>query len=474
MPGESEGREERVMEQLRGHGQERMVSYLEEELEGEERQRLLEQLDGLAWRRLEAFRLLLGTPPTDVSFADVRPAPIERLPLNEWQQEADQKAAEGGEEAIRADRLAVLTVAGGQGTRLRYDHPKGMFPITPIREKSLFEHFAEAILAVRRRYACRLPWLVMTSLTNEAQTREYFRDNDFFALGEESVHFFVQRLNPILDGGGQLLLAERDRLLVGPDGHGGVFTALHEAGLLEMLREGGWDLVSYFQVDNPLVTVVDPRFIGYHLKRGADFSCKVVPKRDPEEGLGLAVMKGDHPAVIEYVDVPHHIAAARLPSGQLKLRYGSIAIHILDVPFAERVVAEPEGLPWHMARKQYEIVGPGGEKRLSEPEACVKFERFIFDALRFADECAFVEVRRDTEFAPVKNYEGEDSPQTARELLQRCWLQWLREAGAEVELPRDFCEPVIEISPLYAVGAAELKEKIEPGWEPELPLVLEP
>jgi UDP-N-acetylglucosamine/UDP-N-acetylgalactosamine diphosphorylase len=473
MVGKREDRRERVVEELRRHGQDRMVSWLDE-LGGDERERLLEQLDGLDWRRLEEFRLLLGTPPTDVSFADVRPAPIERLPLNEWQQEADQEVAQLGESAIKADRVAVLTVAGGQGTRLRYDHPKGMFPITPIRHKSLLEHFAESILAARRRWGCALPWLVMTSPTNDEETRAYFRDNNFLELGEDSVHFFVQRVNPILDEGGHLLLAERDRLLVGPDGHGGTFTALEETGLLGLLREGGWDLVSYFQVDNPLVTVIDPRFIGYHLKRGADFSCKVVPKRDPEEGLGLAVMKGDRPAVIEYVDVPEHIAAARLPSGQLKLRYGSIAIHVLDVPFAERVISEPEGLPWHVARKQYEIVGPDGEKQLSEPEACVKFERFIFDALQFADECAFVEVRRDTEFAPVKNYEGEDSPQTARELLQRCWLQWLREAGAEVEPPRDFAEPVLEISPLYALDPAELKDKVEEGYQPQFPLVLAP
>jgi UDP-N-acetylglucosamine/UDP-N-acetylgalactosamine diphosphorylase len=469
----SEQGEEQMRRELRAHGQEHVLRRLDE-LDGESRQRLLRQLAGLDFARLDRFKLLINTPPTDVSFADVSAAPIERLPLNEVQQEAERRIARIGRQALEADRVAVVTVAGGQGTRLRYDHPKGMYPITPILEKSLFRHFAEQILAGRRRHGCSLPWFVMTSPTNDAETRAFFRRSGFFDLGEGSVHFFVQRVNPIVDRDGRLLMADRDRLLVGPDGHGGTFSALAEAGMLDVLREGGWDLVSYFQVDNPLVTVVDPRFIGHHLNRGADFSCKVVPKRDPEEGLGLAVMKGDRPAVIEYVDVPPEVAAARLPSGKLRLRYGSIAIHVIDVPFAERVAAQAEGLPWHVARKRYEILNERGEVALAPPDSCYKFERFVFDALRFADECAFVEVRRDTEFAPVKNAEGQDSPATARQLMQRRWLQWLQEAGARVSLPNDLSGPVVEISPLYAADAEQLKDRIEPGSEPSFPLVLEP
>lgn len=473
MTGDLEARAEAFRGKLRQHDQEHVLRWLGE-LDEEGGERLLGQLAGLDLGRLERFRRLLGTPPTDVSFADVSPAPVERLPLNEAQQEAERRVERIGREALEDDRVAVLTVAGGQGTRLRYDHPKGMYPITPILGKSLFRYFAEQILAGRRRYGCALPWFVMTSPTNDAETRHFFRASDHFSLGAETVHFFVQRVNPILDGGGRLLLAEKDGLLVGPDGHGGTFEALAEAGMLEVMRRGRWDLISYFQVDNPLVTVLDPRFIGHHLNRGADFSCKVVPKREPEEGLGLAVMKGDRPAVIEYVDVPERVAAARLPSGKLRLRYGSIAIHIIDVPFAERVAQQAEGLPWHVARKGYEVINADGKKVLAPPQSCYKFERFIFDSLMFADECAFVEVRRNSEFAPVKNAEGQDSPETARSLMQRCWLEWLQEAGARLEIPRDLTGPVVEISPLYASDVEELKERIEPGWEPEFPLVLEP
>ncbi|MCK4282717.1 MAG: UTP--glucose-1-phosphate uridylyltransferase [Candidatus Brocadiae bacterium] len=472
MPSESSNDQEQIARRLRESGQEHALRWLDE-LDDAGRQKLLRQLAGLDLPELLEFKNLIETPPTDISFEHVEPAPVARLPLRKAERDIEEYVTCLGEDALAADRVAVLTVAGGQGTRLRYDHPKGMYPITPIRGKSLFQFFAEQILAARRRHGCGLPWLIMTSPTNDAETRDFFARNDFFGLGQDSVHFFPQRVNPILDGNGKLLRAEKDELLVGPDGHGGMFAALATSGLLNVLREGGWDLASYFQVDNPMVTVADARFLGHHLRWHADISCKVVPKRDPQEGLGLAVLKSGKPTVIEYTDVPEEIAAARFPSGQLLFPFGSIAVHTISVPFAERV-AQEGALPWHVARKRYEILDELGHKALSPPAGCYKFERFIFDALSFADECAFVEVRRAAEFGPVKNAEGEDSPDAARRLMQQQWLEWLREAGASFSTPKDFSSPVIEISPLYAADAAELKERAQPGWAPSFPLLLEP
>ena len=463
----------RLARTLRQHGQEHVLRWVGD-LDEAGRNRLLGQLAELDLNQLDRLAVLIETPPTDVGFGDVAPAPIERLPLNEAAQQAERQVAQIGREAIQADRVALVTAAGGQGTRLRYDHPKGMYPITPIRRVSLFQLFAEEILAARRRYGARLPWLIMTSPTNDAQTRRFFEESEHFGLGADSMHFFVQQANPILGEDGRLLLADKDQLLMGPDGHGGTFAALERSGLLDLLRGEGWDLISYFQVDNPLVTVVDQRFIGHHLRRGADFSCKVVPKRDPLEALGMAVLKGDRPAVIEYVDVPEEVAGARLPAGGLRFPYGSIAVHVMDVPFVERVLQRADGLPWHVARKQYEVIDEQGQKVPSPSGGCYKFERFIFDALAFAEECAFVEVRRDTEFAPVKALEGADTPDTARRLLQRRWLQWLQAAGADVRMPMDLSAPVVEISPLYAQDAVELEKRLRPGWAHSFPLLLEP
>ncbi len=465
--------EKRMRQLLQQHGQAHMLSRLEK-LQGPKRARLLEQLAQVDFERLEEFRELVQTPPTEISFGAITPAPVRRLPLTPAQRKSERRYVERGVEALRADRVAACTVAGGQGTRLHYDHPKGMYPVSPIRRASLFQLFAEQILSARRRYGCGMPWLIMTSPGNDAETREFFAQNDHFGLGAESVHFFTQGSNPIITEDGELLLAEEDRLLTGPDGHGGTFSALSRAGLLDVLRSGGWDLISYFQVDNPLVTVADPRFIGHHISKDADFSCKVIPKRDPQEGLGIAVLRAGRPVIVEYIDVPEDTAAQRLPSGQLVYLYGSIAIHMISVPFAERVGTDRSALPWHLARKQYEIVNEEGQKVLAREKSCCKFECFIFDALAMAEDCAFVEVRRETEFGPVKNAEGEDSPQSARRLLQRQWLEWLIEAGALANMPAEVGEGMVEINPLFASSADELREKLETGYEVEFPLLLEP
>ena len=468
----SEAAYDRVLDELQNAGQEHAARWLEQ-LDGRPRQKLLRQLADLDFDQLREFRRLLKEPPAEVDFGQVEPAPIERLPQNEAQAQAEDQVLQMGTDALEADRVAAVTAAGGQGTRLRYDHPKGMYPITPIRRASLFQSFAEQILAARRRYGCRLPWLIMTSPTNDAETRDFFARNRFFALGEDSVHFFEQKVSPIVDSDGRLLRAEVNELLVGPGGHGGTFDALASGGLVDMLEGAGLDLISYFQVDNPLVTVADPRFIGHHVRKGADFSCKVVAKRNPEEGLGIAVRRGGKPAVIEYVEVPDEVASARTPDGELRYLYGSIAIHVIDVPFVRRV-AQEDALPWHIARKQYEIVDDEGQKTRSAPGGCCKFERFIFEALPMARECAFVEVRRESEFAPVKNAKGKDSPESARRLMQQRWLDWLCAAGASFQPPSDLGSAVIEISPLYAADAEELKERVEPGWQPSFPLLLEP
>ncbi len=465
--------ESQLAERLEEHGQEHALRWLPQ-LNEAQRRHLMEQLVAIDYERLDEFRELVQVPPTVTSFLGIEPAPVERLPVTDGQTQRDQTIRQLGAQALEADRVAALTVAGGQGTRLRYDHPKGMYPVSPIRGKSLFELFAEQILAARQRYGCGMPWLIMTSYTNDDETRHFFSENDFFGLGEDMVHFFIQQRNPILDAGGRLLRAEPDALLLGPDGHGGTFEALGKSRLLDVLRQGGWDLMTYFQVDNPLVTVADERFIGHHLNKDADFSCKVVPKRDPEEGLGLAVLRGGRPIVIEYVDVPPPVAAERLANGTLRYLFGSIAIHVMDVPFAERLLGRKDSLPWHLAKKQYEIVNEEGQKVLSPKGACHKFERFVFDALAMADECAFVEVQRQTQFAPVKNAEGEDSPASARHFMQLMWIQWLQAAGADVQMPKNLDEPLIEISPLFASTAEQLKERIEPGWKPSFPLVLEP
>ncbi len=463
--------ETKIRKRLRQFGHERVLEMLDR-LADEKKAETLEEIAGLDLQHVQNLASLIGTPPTDISFSDVKPPKVERVPLSQKQQRAERGAVRLGAKALKGDRVVALTVAGGHGTRLGYDHPKGTYPISPIRNLCLFGLFAEQILAARRTYGCRLPWFIMNSPSTAEETRHHFEEHNYYGLGADNVHFFCQDTNPILDEDGGLLLTPEGRLLRGPDGHGGTFNALQKSGLTELMRENGWDLISYFQVDNPLATVADPRFIGHHVKKGAEFSCKVVPKRSPDEGLGLAVLKDSHPAIVEYVDVPDEVASARSPSGKLRFTFGSIAIHILSLPFVERIIDMVDGLPWHVAEKQYDVLDP--ETGRAAPAECHKFERFVFDALPMASECAFVEVRRDTEFAPVKTAEGDDSPATAKTMMQRMWLQWVRSTGVRVDSPRDLAQPVIEISPLFAADAEELRSRVESDWRPELPLLLVP
>jgi len=435
----------------------------------------LDQLASVDFERVRELASLLGPAVAQtraVTPDAVGPAEVERLPRTPDETERDQQAVRFGREALQQDRVAALVVAGGQGTRLGFDAPKGTFPITPVRNKTLFQVQAEKLLAARRRYGCRLPWLVMTSPTNDAETRAFFAEHDHFGLGEDSVHFFAQKVNPILSADGRMLLEQKGALMVGPDGHGGVFEALLASGVLDALQEAGHDLISYFQVDNPLVPLADERFLGHHLAREADFSCKVIPKRDPSEGLGVAVLREGRPEIVEYIDLPQDMANERTPEGELRYLFGSIAVHIVGAGFARRMGGEKDALPWHVARKKYAALDEQGQKSEQSPRECYKFERFVFDCLSHAGGCAFVEVDRADEFAPVKNAQGQDSPQSCREMMKAQWLRWLRAAGADTSA-LDAPDALLEISPLYACDADELAAQLPPRFRASSPTVLE-
>jgi len=461
--------ERNITERLRKAGQEHVQTWLDGLAAGR-RESLMAQLSGLDFERLRQLAALVGAAREKIDFQQVSPAPVHLLPSTEAELASEHEVAQVGRDALAGDRVAVLTAAGGQATRLGYDAPKGTYPITPVLKKSLFQFHAEKILAARRCYGCRLPWFIMTNSESDAQTREFFRTHEFFGLGDESVHFFAQQMNPILGEDGKLLRQEEDRLLVGPDGHGGVYEALLRTGALEAMERGGWDLIGYFQVDNPLVPPAGERFLGHHILEGAEFSCKVVAKRNPQEGLGLAVLRRGRPAIVEYVDVPPGVAAERDERGRLKFLYGSIAAHVINVAFVRRMAEAEATLPWHVARKRYRVLSGTGKKAV--PQTCHKFERFIFDALLYARGCAFVEVERRYEFAPVKNATGEDSPQSARRMMQQMWADWLCEAGIAVRDGRGRLKHPIEVSPLFARGPEELKAKLPGDWRVSGPVVL--
>jgi len=426
------------------------------------RARLLEEageidLDEVA--RLNAALLAGGAAALDLD--GLEPAPYEALPEHGGNADAWARARIVGEAALRAGRVALFTVAGGQGTRLGYDGPKGTFPVTPVRAKPLFQVFAEKIRAAGRRYGRPLHWFVMTSHQNHAATEAYFAAHGHFGLDPARVHLFRQGRMPAVDFQGRILLEGPGALALSPDGHGGSLRALARSGALDLMAREGIDTVSYFQVDNPLVRCVDPAFIGWHLAGGSEMSSKMVPKAYPEEKLGHFCLRGGRLVVIEYSDLPLERQRETGKDGRLRYRAGSIAIHVLDRDFVRRVTDPGSGsaLPFHRADKKIAVIDAAGRPVRPEKPNGVKFELFVFDALPFARRPLVIETRREDDFSPVKNAEGVDSPRTCREDQLRQFGRWLAASGAVV--PRDptgLPEAALEVSPLFGYDEPSFAE----------------
>jgi UDP-N-acetylglucosamine/UDP-N-acetylgalactosamine diphosphorylase len=390
-----------------------------------------------------------GAPAVDLE--GLAPAPYERLPSRGGDAAAWQAAKAAGEAALRAGRVAAFTVAGGQGTRLGYDGPKGTFPVTPVRHLPLFQVFAEKIRAAGLRYGKPLHWFIMTSHQNHAATEAFFGEHGHFGLDPSRVHFFRQGRMPAVDFAGKILLESKSSLALSPDGHGGSLRALERSGALDLMEREGIDTLSYFQVDNPLVRCVDPAFLGWHLTRKSEMSSKMVPKAYAEEKLGHFCTQRGRMVVIEYSDLPMALQKETDPrTGALRYEAGSIAIHAIDRDFIRRMAGGAGGLPFHRADKKIATIDAAGAEVKPGKANGVKFELFVFDALPSARQPVVVETARADDFSPVKNAEGVDSPATCRADQLRLFTRWLRQAGVAVATdPTGLPGFSLEVSPLF-------------------------
>ncbi len=407
------------------------------------------------WNTLDAAaRLALATQAAAIDLAELRrvhehthalanpgarnlePAPVECLPEYGGSPARRAEARERGEVLLRAGRVAVMVVAGGQGTRLGFDGPKGVFPLGPVTGRTLFELQAQKIRGARRRYAAPIPWYVMTSPATDAPTRAYFAERNYFSLPREDVFFLCQGMAPALDFEGRLLLETRGRIAESPNGHGGSFQALADSGALDDMSARGITTISYYQVDNPLIQFTDPVFLGLHDRAGAEMSAKVVRKLDPLEKVGVLARVDGRIGIVEYTEIDDEHRYQKDASGELVYWAGSIAIHAIDVAFARRVAADAERyLPYHASAKKIPFVDDDGcAVKPTEPNGH-KLERFLFDALPAAERVALVEVERADEYAPVKNADGGDSPLTARAALDALARRWL--AVGAIAAPTD-------------------------------------
>jgi UDP-N-acetylglucosamine/UDP-N-acetylgalactosamine diphosphorylase len=470
---------------LRGAGQGHVLRWWDE-LDSAGRAQLMEQL---RWVELDPLRALIA----DVRAGRINPAPAGRpelpdyvrLPATPEEKSAREKTRAAGERLFSAGKVAVVMVAGGQGTRLGFDAPKGTFPIGPVSARSLFQIHAERILATRRRCGGPLPWYIMTSDATDRPTKDYFEKRAWFGLPREDVRFFRQRMMPALDRHFRLVLVAKDRILLSPNGHGGTLPALAESGMLDDMERRGIEEISYFQVDNGLAPAADPVFLGGHSLAGAEMSSKALWKREPEEPIGAFVRVGDAAApsrapaprlvVREYSDLTREQMHQRTAGGQLLYGLGSIGIHVLRVDFVRRETQPGFNLPFHLAEKSSPFLDESGALVQPKGKNIYKFETFIFDALRDTHRTVVLEVRREEEFSPLKNAAGKDSPETCRRDMSALYANWLEQAG--VRVPRDergAPKHPIEISPLFALDADELAGKIPRDLNLAGPLLLAP
>lgn len=460
---------------LQEHNQSHVLGFWDN-LDGNQRADLLAQIETLDLDSVALMQKVLAgkwkTEPSSPRLSEVGATPsqgsssIEPAEVVEQSESEKAESRRAGEQVLRSGEVGVLVVAGGQGTRLGFDGPKGFFPLAPITNAPLFAIHSRKILGLERKYQTGIPFYVMTSRANDKATRNFFDRHDYFGLSKDRVMFFTQGMWPALWEDGKIVLDRPHHMFMSPDGHGGILAALRLSGMLDDMETRGLKTLFYFQVDNPLVEIADPVFIGLHRERDAEMSVKVCAKRDPEEGLGVVAKRDGRNAIVEYTELTGEQKHETLPDGRLKFRYGSVAIHIFSLDFITKEArvesqTRPAGLPLHVAHKKVPYCDRNGKTVEPEKPNAYKFERFIFDVLPNAERTVNVEFAREDEFSPVKNASGPDSPDTAQRDMMLKYARWLEDCG--VEVPRNRVgEPLhkIEIDPCFALGSDDLCEKL--------------
>ncbi|OGV69638.1 MAG: hypothetical protein A2283_23590 [Lentisphaerae bacterium RIFOXYA12_FULL_48_11] len=444
---------EEALKRLEANGQGHLLRFWNS-LSDVQRKVLLAQIEGLDFESLARMKAMIASGVAAKSLDDIEPAEV--VPLSSAK---EPKAVLAGEESIKKGAVGVILVAGGQGSRLGYEGPKGCYNIGPVSNASLFEIHSRKILGLEQKYQAKIPFYIMTSLANDQATRDFFSQNNYFGLSKDRVLFFVQGMWPAVDKDGKVILDAKDHLFMSPDGHGGILAALRERGMLDDMKNRKIETLFYFQVDNPLIEIAEPAFIGLHRLNNADISVKVCAKRDPDEGLGVVVIQNGRNSVVEYSELTKEQKHARLPDGELKFKYGSVAIHVFSLNFLVRESGAQ--LPLHVAHKKVPCCADDGNQVKPDKPNAYKFEKFIFDVIPDAATPLNVEFAREEEFSPVKNAEGSDSPITTRRDMTRKFCRWFESIGISVPRNNDG-EPLhkIEIDPCFALGADDLRRKV--------------
>ena len=408
-----EERKESIMKTLRKYSQEHLLNGFDK-LEEPKQKQLLDQIESTDF---ELINSLYNHTKEDVKIPESQIAPIEYLDkdkLNGYYKDFQ----ETGEKAIREGKLAAVTMAGGQGTRLGHNGPKGTFDIGLDSHKSLFELLSDSLKEQGKKYDVIIPWFIMTSKENNDATIEFFAKHRYFGREKDkNIFFFEQGELPMVDTEGKILIGENGLIKEAADGHGGIYEALVKNGMTKKMRELGVEWIFIGGVDNCLVKMVDPLLMGIAIQKHVTAAGKSVVKASPQEKVGVFCRKNGRPSVVEYTEIPEDMAKATDERGELIYGESHILCNLFNIDAVERMGSKP--LPYHTAFKKATYIDKNGNKVVPDGPNAYKFEAFLFDAFGELDDMAILRVKREEEFAPVKNASGVDSPETARELYRK-------------------------------------------------------
>ena len=394
---------------LKKIGQEHILKYYKE-LSRKERASLLSQIEQIDWSLLK----LLDRKEMKVEKGELAPLGCLEIPEIEARRDEFEKA---GIEALKAEKVGAVLLAGGQGTRLGYDGPKGTFPIGVTRELYIFECLINNMMDVVKRTGAWIPLYIMTSEKNNDATIKFFKEHKFFGYDEGHVRFFIQEMAPSVDYNGKVYLEEKGRISLSPNGNGGWFSSLVKAGYLNQMKKDGIEWLTVFAVDNVCQRINDPAFVGATLLSGRDCGAKVIAKANPTEKVGVLCLEDGKPSIVEYYEITEDMKNLRDERGELLYKFGVILNYMFNVNKLEDVMNKE--MPVHVVEKKIPYIDENAELQKPTSPNGYKFETLVLDMIHLMDTCLPFEVVREKEFAPVKNPTGVDSVESARELLRK-------------------------------------------------------
>ena len=405
---------EDIKKKLKKYSQEHLLNNFEN-LSEEKQKRLLEQIENIDFDLIKSLYDTTQNITTEIQDAEIKP--IEFLDKEKLYDDY-KKYKEIGEKAIRTKKLAAVTMAGGQGTRLGHDGPKGTYDIGLESHKSLFELLSDGLKEQGRKYGVIIPWFIMTSRENNDATVDFFAKHRYFGYEKDkNIFFFKQGELPMIDTEGKILIGEDGLIKEAANGHGGIYEALVKNGMTKKMRELGVEWVFIGGVDNCLVKMVDPVLMGIAIDKNVTAAGKSVVKANPQEKVGVFCKRNGRPSVVEYTEIPKEMSEATDENGNLIYGESHILCNLFNIDAIERMGSKP--LPYHIAFKKATYIDKDGNKVVPDGPNAYKFEAFLFDAFGELDDMAILRVKREEEFAPVKNATGTDSPETARELYRK-------------------------------------------------------